>query len=445
MMTTRLKTRWPFLLCAGVLAAGSFAQSQPSPAPAGKSLKDAFASAVKRSESVGIQQELLTQAAEGRTQAEGGFYPTISGSAVFLHQQLPQPQNLQVNTVSDQRTSKISLNQSLFRGLKDLATLRQQGAKLEAQSYAVKNAARTLFSDLAVAYYNVLSLQSDEQNYQKALDVNRQRLGELKHFIQVGRSRQTEMLTFQSNISSLEAQLESTHGQLESAKDVLAYLTGWSRDTVLKDNEGEDHGSELDITQYLAKLEDRPDVKAAIADKKAAKEGVPIARSGHLPSLDLVANNYFDRPGYPQGAQDWDASLVVTVPLFQGGVVSSQVRQAESAAAQAELVLSQTKRLAEQEIRTLYDAYSSDLKQIKKLQETADWSKKSADAQLKDYRHGLVTNLDVLQALTTSQDSQRALDRQKLAAKADAAKLQAAAMMRSEVEQIEEATARKED
>jgi len=122
------------------------------------------------------------------------------------------------------------------------------------------------------------------------------------------------------------------------------------------------------------------------------------------------------------------------VPIFQGGVIQSQVRQAHSANRQSQLLLSQTRRAAEQEIRTLHNQLHADLKKLLKLEDLVDASKNNYETQLRYYRNGLVTNLDVLQSMTTFEDAQRLRDHQKYLIKLDSVKLQAATGERPEIQ-----------
>jgi outer membrane protein len=123
----------------------------------------------------------------------------------------------------------------------------------------------------------------------------------------------------------------------------------------------------------------------------------------------------------------------MTLPIFNGGIIQSQVRQAESVSRQYRLLLSQTRRVGEQEIHTFFDALVADRLRFLKLKELVQISKKNYETQTDYYRHGLVTNLDVLQAITTYQDSQRQLDHQKQTVRMDLVKLQAAVGERSEI------------
>ncbi len=126
----------------------------------------------------------------------------------------------------------------------------------------------------------------------------------------------------------------------------------------------------------------------------------------------------------------WDVQLVLSIPIYSGGVFQSRVREADSQRTQAELGASQIRRQAEQEIRSVYQSVGFDRAQLSALETATDAARKNYEAQLRDYRLGLVTNLDVLQALTTYQENLRALDRARYATKLDYIRLQAAAMRR---------------
>ena len=122
--------------------------------------------------------------------------------------------------------------------------------------------------------------------------------------------------------------------------------------------------------------------------------------------------------------------LALTLPLYAGGGTQSRVREAASQGTQAELNASQVRRQAEQEIRALHQAVTLDRSQLDALEKATEAARKNYEAQRHDYRLGLVTNLDALQALTAFQENQRALDRARYAAKLNHLRLQAASARR---------------
>jgi outer membrane protein len=403
-----------------------------APANGGKSFADVYKAALERAYTVNVQQEIIDQDAELDTQAKAALFPTITGAATLLEQQTPSNNVGSSISPANQNTVKITADQPIFRGFRDFAALRQRKDLLNSAKYTLQDAARTLFYNTAQAYYNVLALESDEFNYKNEIAVNQKRLTELQGFVRIGRSQITDVLGQESTISGLEATLENTHGQLESAKEVLAFFTGMDRNMPIWDNETPPEAPES-VAFYLEKIEQRPDVKAAVASLQGNEEGIPIARGQHLPSIDVLGDYYFTRPGDALSGVNWDVALAITVPIFQGGAILSQTRQAESVARQFNIVLQSTRAAAAQEISQFYDAFAADQRQIVKLAETADVSKKNYDALIKEYRNGLVTNLDVLTGITTWQTAVLNLAHQRFTAKQDWVKLQAASAQRKEI------------
>ena len=246
--------------------------------------------------------------------------------------------------------------------------------------------------------------------------------------MRIGRTRPGEVLTVQATISTLRAQVEQVRTQLSTVRDVFSFLSGLPAVTPLYDTETLPSGFDT-LEIYLARVALRPDVKAALQRQSAAQENVGVARGAHLPSLDLNANRYLERAGSLENVE-WDVQLALTVPLFAGGGVQSRVREAQSQHTQAELAVMRARRLAEQEIRSSYQTVVLDRSRLDALEKAADAAKRNYETQRHDYRLGLVTNLDVLQALSTYQENLRALERVRFNVKLNYLRLQAAAVYR---------------
>jgi outer membrane protein len=389
----------------------------------GLDLNGAFAAALKQSESLASQQELVLQAEDRYKQALGNVLPSVTASALWFLQDghaLPKSPG---SATAQQTTYKLSADQPLFRGLREYAALRLAKGQVAYQDLANRWAALQLYGDTAQAYYGVLSLRKDLESQLKEVDLYDKRIKDLQDFVRIGRSRQSDVLTIQSAKAVLLAQMEASKAQLESSKQALAFLTGMDADSVLADDETPTAATDS-LQSYLALIPTRPDVQAAQKNIDLAKENVNLAWGQHLPSADLSGNYYFQRPVGATQDVFWDAEIALTLPLFLGGSVAAQTEQAKSQVRQAELALQQQKRMAEEDLRTAYQNLGYDLSQAKALDDAYQISQKNYLAELDDYENGLVTNLDVLQALTTYQDTLRALDKARYAAKTDYARLQ---------------------
>ncbi len=398
-----------------------------------KTLKEAYEAAlhIANTENISAQMELLIQAKEGSAQAMGAMFPSLALSTTSLKQSAPSNTTANSFYPSLQNTVKFTVDQPLFRGFREFATLRQKKYLIDAQKYALLNSARVLFYDLSSAYYTVLCNEEDVKNYSIEIQVNQKRLIELEKFYKIGRNQLTDVLTFKSSIASLEVQLATARGQLELSKDALAFVTGWNRETPLEDHEKFEPTLQT-VESYLNQLEERADIQNAKMLLEANTENISIMAGQHFPNLDLIGNYYAVRPGALKGVQ-FDVQLVLSLPLFQGGIVQSQVRQAQSAVRQYQTILNQARRIAETEIRTFYQACVADQENLKLINNLVALSKENADTEVLYYRNGLVTHLEVLQAMTTYQDAQRQLDRLQHLLQLNRVKLQAAIGKRSEL------------
>lgn len=409
-----------------VLTACLWAAVQPVAAAGALTLDDYFAQALMRSEVVATQGELIHQAEERYRQAKSTLRPTIDGVASYTWQEAGA-----INTTitpTRQPNARIAATQPLFRGFREFASMRQTQALVGAQGEDYRQARTQLFKDVAQNFYDVLAFEQDLKNFDEQINQNLEREKELRDRVRIGRSRSGEMLTVQSTISTLRAQVEQLQAQLAAAREAFAFLSGMSAATPLRDSET--LPTYLDTLEiYLARLELRPDVKAAQQRLTAAQENIAVARGAYQPSLDLNANRYLERAGNLKNV-DWDVQLALTIPLYAGGSLQSQVREAVSQSTQAELGASQVRRQAEQEIRSVYQSVVFDRSQLEALEKATEAARKNYEVQRRDYRLGLVTNLDVLQALTAFQENQRALDRARYTAKLDYLKLEAAAVRR---------------
>lgn len=390
-------------------------------------LEEYFAAALQRSEVVATQSELIQQAEERNRQARAALLPTVNGVASYTWQDDP-PATASPTTPSNltrQPLTKLTASQPLFRGFREFAALRQSRSLLDAQDADYRNARLLLFKDVAQNYFGLLSLEQELRNLEEEIRQNQERETDIQSRIRIGRSRVSELLNVQAAISTLRAQQEQLQGQLRVTRETFAFLSGLDVATPLEDSA--DLPATLDpLARYTANIDARPDVQASQKRFAATRENVKIAEGAHLPSLDLNGNYYFERPGYLNDIK-WDVQVALTVPLFAGGSTQSKVREAVSQASQAELNVSQVRRQAEQEVRSLYESVQFGLSQLAALEKSTEAARKSYEAQRGEYKYGLVTNLDVLQALTTYQQNQRALDRARFTVKLDYQRLQAAA------------------
>lgn len=376
-------------------------------------LKSVFRHALENTESSQKAQSQLKGSEEGLSQARGAFFPTINLGAGYTW--LDVPTNLSSSTKPEQKTVKLNLTQPLFKGTKEYAGFRKAESAVRLAEQNISEAERKLALDVVEVFYKVLSSEKDLQDLEQLLKLSEQRAKELKSRYQVGKSKKSDFLSAQVQVESLNAQVEIAKQGLSEVRDNFAMITGLSRDAILKDSADLPRETQ-GLEQVLLNLENRPDFKVQKEKILQAEETVAIARGGHFPTLDLSGNYYFDRPGTLADSK-WDLGLTLTIPIFQGGVVQSQVREASESFKQAELDLAKLKRSARTEAQQLFDQLNSQMKASATLDRALSLAEENYKIQQRDYQLGLVTNLEVLQVFNSYVESLRQADRMRFSTK----------------------------
>ncbi|UPT76110.1 MAG: TolC family protein [Elusimicrobiota bacterium] len=160
----------------------------------------------------------------------------------------------------------------------------------------------------------------------------------------------------------------------------------------------------------MSRARGRADVESARAEKNAAEDSIKVVTRRRWPSISADANYYLKRP--PSFTQDvkWDATITGSLPLWAGGEISAQSRQAKARAKAQDAALSQAVRTAELETRSAYQDLTASYSVVAALDAAEKLAEQNAKAQSDDYRLGQVTNLDVLGGLNVLQQTRLALN-----------------------------------
>ncbi|HTL10838.1 MAG TPA: TolC family protein [Bdellovibrionota bacterium] len=373
-------------------------------------MQQAFQAALGHHESTQTAEDELTQARERYNQGWAAFIPNLSAGGSYL---LRDPNSRLDNAWSAQLTA----TETLFRGGAEYAGLNELSSLRASAEVSTLSARQALFSSVAQAHYAALAAALDLENLRTLGELTQARVKELLERARVGRSRDTEAASARAQAAAVQAQIRAAQATLVQAQTAWARLTGLPGDQApLKAGESDTiAGARIPqpfppLEPFLKGAASRADVEAAQKAADAASSARSVAVAGHLPTIAASGNWYLDRSGALDNGR-WDATLTVSVPLFSGGATSAHVREVGAAAHEAELRATGVQRDADQQVRTLYELVRSGIEQTDNLETSVKLSEEAYKGLAKDYRLGLATNLDVLQAMNALEDARRTLDR----------------------------------
>ena len=368
---------------------------------------------------------------ESKPQALAALLPQLTGSGVVSREHDNGSSNLiQSVTVPggppflesfpfDGRTTTtnhkygIELKQNLFRWENWVALQRadSQVAQAEADYQAAQ---QDLMARVAQRYFDVLASQDILDAQEGALASVSRQLEQAEQRYQVGLIAVTDVQEARASHDSSAAAVIAAKRQVASAQEGLREITGDLYETLARpvepfelsnpDPVSEDRWVDMALQQNLLLVSSR-----LAAD--IARENVSTARGGHYPSLDIVANGYKvtsngasnNSDGSPYGGQSLDQTqrtigLQLTFPLYSGGMVSSQVRQAVYQQRAAKERVERVARQTEHDARDSYLGVLSEISRVKALRRAVESNATALAATESGYETGTRTAVDVLES-----------------------------------------------
>ncbi len=381
--------------------------------------QECYRLALDRSEELRIRDESIAQTKAKYQQALSGVLPRLSFKATEFRQDASGSDTF---TLRSRPSKYFTLSQPLFKGFKEFSAMTAMRAEESQRRLERRRAEELLYLEVAEAFFAIERHREESAILQESERLAQERVVELQERERLGKSRASEVASAQAHLKSVQADRAAVRGRLDEARELLGFLIGRSGDW---ETAGGSTGLPDDVAPvevYLAHLPERVDVQASNEAVTVTRQEVRVAGADRWPSVTADANYYTQREGFYEPI-DWDATLTVTVPIFQGGQSAGAVKEAQSLAKQAELVAEQMHRDAERDIRTAHAQTVSSRAEVEAFAQAVSAAEEDYRIQMEEYRLGLVNNLQVLEVLDRLQQARRDLAEARARAHVDQVRL----------------------
>src|SRR5712664_3855183 len=307
----------------------------------------------------------------------------------------------------------VDVKQNLFRW-ENWVALQRADAQVAQAEADYQAAQQDLMERVAQRYFDVLAAQDDLEAQQVALTSIQRQLDQAESRFQIGLIAVTDVEEARAAHDSGAAAVIAAKRTLASTQELLREITGDAFDWLARpiepfelatpDPVNEDRWVDMALQQNLSLVSSR-----LAAD--IARENVSSARGGHFPSLDLVASRYkinsngtsINADDTPYGNSSVEQNqrsigIQLTFPLYSGGMVSSQVRQAVYQHRAAKERVERVARQTEHDARDSYLGVLSEISRVKALRRAVESNATSLRATESGYEAGTRTAVDVLQS-----------------------------------------------
>ena len=325
---------------------------------------------------------------------------------------------------SNVTSGSLQLTQTLF-DMSKWRTLSLQEKAAGIQDVTYQTDQQTLILNTATAYFRVLSaidtlsyIEAQKQAIYRQLDQTTQRFN-------VGLVAITDVQNARSQYDSVLANEVTARNDLDNAVEELRQVTGNYYPQLASLNvERFKTDKPQAVNALLKEAENRNlSLLQARLNQDLAREQIRQAQDGHLPTLSLNASTSVSNTSYSgsrtsgaQGGQYSDSDvgqnkigLSFSLPLYQGGQVNSQVKQAQYNFVGASEQLESAHRSVVQTVRSSFNNVNASISSINAYKQAVVSAQSSLDASEAGYSVGTRTIVDVLDATTTLYNAKQQL------------------------------------
>ena len=408
--------------------------------PTAFDLETCFQLTALRDDSLKISVQDIRIAQAQLSQSIAGLWPTfnVSNQQQFIHYLGPPNGfsftsfgNGSVSATSGQRNyesqSNVTMNYTLFDGLQNYNKVGASSAVVASKRETLARDYQTIYQDVAQSFYNVLQYEGDIAIQNDLIHALAARVDDLRQRVALGRSRPSEYLQAGTDLANARVTAQADVGSANAALETLAFYTGVPS-SQLKLKETQAFPTVAQLEYYLRQSGTRPDILADVQTLRQSERNLDVARGQLLPTIS-AQGNYLASQDPVSNNIDATMTLQISMPIFDGGLIAGQIHQNHETVKQSALNVEQLQRTADQDTRTAYANFNASVAQVVVLREAAVLAAKNLEAQVDDYRRGIVSNLDVLTSLQDYQTARIQLHNANMESRLDLINLHVAAGM----------------
>jgi outer membrane protein len=368
----------------------------------GETLPEALIDAYVNNPQILSERANLRATDEGVPQALSGWRPTVTFTGAAGAQRIEnQPATLVgPNSRTTPKTVDLNITEPLYSGGRTVALTAQAEKTIEAERARNIAIEETVFLSVAQAYLDVVRDQATLDLSINNEQVLRRQLEATNDEFRVGAVTRTDVAQAEARLAGATASRLLAAGNLQVSRANYARAVGHSPPGKLEQpNLSPVLPADRDEAINLATFKN-PNVIAAIYTEDAARDAVDATRDQLLPTLALVGDINRGMETVVIGHDTTTASVLarVTMPLYEGGNIYSQTRQAAEVVG---LRLGQTddaRRAAIQGASQSWEQTVSGRAQIVSLQSTIQAAEIALEGVRQEATVGSRTVLDVLNA-----------------------------------------------
>jgi outer membrane protein, multidrug efflux system len=291
-------------------------------------------------------------------------------------------------------------------------TVEAAKAQVQAGADDLESAKLAIQAEVAADYFALRALDADKALLLSSIEVYRKSLELVRNRRAGGMVSDLDVAQAETVLKTTEAQLPDNALQRAKFQNALAVLTGKNASLF--------HIEErpLDLTPLVIPpdlpsdlLERRPDIAAAERRMAAANAGIGVAKAAFFPTIKFNGLAGFQSADigmlFDWPSRFWAVGPTLTLPMFQGGQLTANFRQAKTVYEETVAKYRATVLTAFADVENNLAAEHLLAREYEQLMSALQSARKQLEIANNRYSSGLVTYLEVATAQNTALGTER--------------------------------------
>ncbi len=295
---------------------------------------------------------------------------------------------------------QVRFSQPLFNGFQVRNSIRAAEAAVQAERKSLENTEQNVLLNSATAFYDVILNREVVRLRQSDVSFLSRQTTAARDRFEVGEGTRTDVSQAEARRAEAQSLLDEAIANLSTAEATYRQLTGLTaRNLVDNINETRLLPPSLDAALNLGQQR-HPAILAALFAVDQQLYNVSALEGQFLPSLSLngTAGTTFNSTNRVSQSDSASVSLDLTVPIYQGGRVSAEVRQAKENLGTQRIQVDLTRDDVRQFTVSSWANYTGAVRSIQNSRTGVFAANLALQGVIEEQKVGQRTTLDVLDA-----------------------------------------------
>jgi outer membrane protein TolC len=391
------------------------------------SLTDAVRRALARNPTAVIAAQEVKRAEALLVEARAGWLPTLTLNASLLRLDadrvltasgLPTGQVVGSNVIlspgpavarvigsQNQQSASLVLNVPLVAPQRWVQWSQADGSRVSAQANS-EDVQRTLATTVARAYLTIISQKRQVDILARAVAADRSHFEYTHTRFAGGVGNRVDEVRAAQQLAADQAQFANSFTTLARAREALGLLLAQDKPVDTLDDVSLDDAA----TSFEDAAGRRQDVRAARQRALLAEKVRKQSWADYTPTLSGQLQPFYQHPAtLTQPETGWQAMLVLTFPLVEGGIRVGQMRERDAVLAQARAQYDGLLRQTRADLRVAGESIRRADEALRSAQAAAELAHQALDLANLAYGAGATTNIEVVDAERRARDADSAV------------------------------------